>query len=158
VRSDDEHHITGGGGRGGGHRSGLSSGVLSPINSSSERLDGDDGGPVFDPSEDGEIMSGRVHVSVRMRGPEGGPKASTLQWDCQSQQVFVNKINPRDQTPYKFNHVFGPGASQAELYLNIGRPLVEDVLGGYTGTILCYGQTGSGKTYTMIAPQVSVNT
>jgi Tfp pilus assembly pilus retraction ATPase PilT len=54
--------------------------------------------------------------------------------------------------------VFGPGASQAELYHNIGRPLVEDVLGGYTGTILCYGQTGSGKTYTMIAPQVSVNT
>ena len=30
---------------------------------------------------------------------------------------------------------------------------MEDVLGGYTGTILCYGQTGSGKTYTMIAPE-----
>lgn len=113
---DEHRHTTGGGGRGGGLRSGLSSGVMSPI-SSSERLDGDDGGPVFDPTEDGEIMSGRVHVSVRMRGPAGGPIASALQWDCQSQQVSVNKLtNRRDQTPYKFNHVFGPGASQVELY------------------------------------------
>jgi len=80
----------------GAPRSGLSSGVMSPINSS-ERIDGgndDGGGPVFDPSEDGEMVSGRVHVSVRMRGPDGGPAASALQWDCQSQQVSAPATDP----------------------------------------------------------------
>ena len=35
----------------------------------------------------------------------------------------------------------------------VGKPMVDFVLQGFTGTILCYGQTGAGKTYTMLEPE-----
>lgn len=31
----------------------------------------------------------------------------------------------------------------------MARPIVEDVMVGYNGTIFAYGQTGTGKTFTM---------
>ena len=40
-------------------------------------------------------------------------------------------------------------ASQKEVYDNSFRPIVEDVLMGFNGTIFAYGQTGAGKTYTI---------
>lgn len=35
------------------------------------------------------------------------------------------------------------------IYNTVARPIVENVLRGYNGTIFAYGQTGTGKTYTM---------
>lgn len=35
------------------------------------------------------------------------------------------------------------------MYESVARPVVEDVLRGFNGTIFAYGQTGSGKTYSM---------
>ena len=35
------------------------------------------------------------------------------------------------------------------VYNKVARPIVENVLKGYNGTIFAYGQTGTGKTYTM---------
>lgn len=35
------------------------------------------------------------------------------------------------------------------IYNTVARPIVENVLCGYNGTIFAYGQTGTGKTYTM---------
>lgn len=39
--------------------------------------------------------------------------------------------------------------SQVDVYNLAARPIVENVLEGYNGTIFAYGQTGTGKTYTM---------
>lgn len=39
--------------------------------------------------------------------------------------------------------------SQADIYDEVFRPLVESVISGFNGTIIAYGQTGAGKTYTM---------
>lgn len=50
---------------------------------------------------------------------------------------------------FTFDTVFGLESKQMEVYNQAARPIVENVLEGYNGTIFAYGQTGTGKTYTM---------
>ena len=40
--------------------------------------------------------------------------------------------------------------TQAMLYDETAKPIIESVLDGFNGTIFAYGQTGSGKTHTML--------
>jgi len=56
----------------------------------------------------------------------------------------------REQAAKRFqlDHVFGPAASQVEVYRRV-QPLVMSVTQGYNATVFAYGHTGSGKTYTM---------
>jgi len=51
---------------------------------------------------------------------------------------------------FVFDHVFYSTSTQAEIFECVGKPIVEDVLAGYNGTVLAYGQTGSGKTHSMM--------
>ncbi|KAL4488453.1 hypothetical protein ABPG72_013021 [Tetrahymena utriculariae] len=50
---------------------------------------------------------------------------------------------------YTLDKVYPPDTQQEEIYEDVGRGMVNDVLQGYNGTIFAYGPTGSGKTYTM---------
>lgn len=43
---------------------------------------------------------------------------------------------------FAFDVVFGPAASNGDVYNTCGGPVVEGVLKGVNGTIICYGQTG----------------
>ena len=45
---------------------------------------------------------------------------------------------------FYFDEVLRPEAGQADVYQVAVAPVVEDVLGGYNGTVLAYGQTGAG--------------
>jgi kinesin family protein 5 len=56
--------------------------------------------------------------------------------------------------PFNFDRVFGQNTPQAAVYDLGARPIVEDVLKGFNGTIFAYGQTGSGKTHTMQGPDI----
>ncbi|XP_059838776.1 kinesin-like protein KIF6 isoform X2 [Hypanus sabinus] len=60
---------------------------------------------------------------------------------------FIN--NKRESYKFKFQQIFDQGAKQEEIFENIAKPVAENVLAGYNGTIFAYGQTGSGKTFTV---------
>jgi Cdc6-like AAA superfamily ATPase len=50
---------------------------------------------------------------------------------------------------YTFDGVFGPDATQAEVYESAIEPIVLETLEGFNCTVFAYGQTGTGKTHTM---------
>ena len=51
---------------------------------------------------------------------------------------------------HTFDHCFGPGSTNADVYSAVADSIVETALGGYNGTIFAYGQTASGKTHTLM--------
>ncbi|CEG42212.1 kinesin-like protein [Plasmopara halstedii] len=51
---------------------------------------------------------------------------------------------------YTFDNAYYTESTQAQVYEDIAKPLVDQALLGYNGTIFAYGQTGSGKTHTMM--------
>lgn len=50
---------------------------------------------------------------------------------------------------FTFDHVYSDESTQEEVYEVVAKPIVENILEGYNGTIFAYGQTGTGKTFTM---------
>ncbi|KAG8155926.1 hypothetical protein JTE90_002834 [Oedothorax gibbosus] len=50
---------------------------------------------------------------------------------------------------FTFDTVFGTDSTQLDVYNLAARPIIDNVLEGYNGTIFAYGQTGTGKTFTM---------
>ena len=68
---------------------------------------------------------------------------------------FVNETtmmvgDGKEKETITFDRIFPPCTPQAEVFEQVGIPLIEDVLTGYNGTVFAYGQTGSGKTYSMM--------
>ncbi|DAZ94622.1 TPA: hypothetical protein N0F65_010561 [Lagenidium giganteum] len=62
-----------------------------------------------------------------------------------------NKEAAADPTKqFTFDHAYFMDAVQAQVYNDVARPIVDQALQGYNGTIFAYGQTGSGKTHTMM--------
>jgi len=54
----------------------------------------------------------------------------------------------RRPVPQRFEKVFGPEASQQDVYTQV-QPVVRAALEGVNATVFAYGQTSAGKTYTM---------
>lgn len=67
--------------------------------------------------------------------------------------VGIPKMMEEYET-FSFDRVFNSNASQEEIFDFVGRPIIQEVLTGYNGTVFAYGQTGSGKTYTMMGSNV----
>ena len=63
--------------------------------------------------------------------------------------VSIPKMLDEFET-FSFDRVFSSDASQEDIFNFVGKPIIDDVLTGYNGTVFAYGQTGSGKTYTMM--------
>lgn len=55
---------------------------------------------------------------------------------------------PNNKT-FTFDRVFGMNSKQVDVYNQVVRPVVREVIEGYNCTIFAYGQTGTGKTFTM---------
>ncbi|XP_035388465.1 kinesin-like protein KIF6 isoform X2 [Electrophorus electricus] len=60
---------------------------------------------------------------------------------------FIN--NKRESYRFRFLKVFDQATNQEEIFETIAKPVADNVLAGYNGTIFAYGQTGSGKTFTI---------
>ncbi|XP_011403132.1 PREDICTED: kinesin-like protein KIF6 [Amphimedon queenslandica] len=60
---------------------------------------------------------------------------------------YVN--NKKEVFTFKFTEVFGDEVKQDQIFDTVARPVIENCLEGYNGTIFAYGQTNSGKTFTI---------
>ncbi|KAM6961347.1 kinesin-like protein KIF23 isoform 2-T2 [Aplochiton taeniatus] len=63
--------------------------------------------------------------------------------------IRVNRNGEFKETQYSFKTVFGISTSQMELFEEVAKPLVDDLIHGKNGLLFTYGVTGSGKTFTM---------
>uniref|UniRef100_A0A7N6BUB1 Kinesin-like protein n=1 Tax=Anabas testudineus TaxID=64144 RepID=A0A7N6BUB1_ANATE len=61
----------------------------------------------------------------------------------------ANRNGEYKETQYTFKKVFGINTTQLELFEDIAKPLVEDLIRCKNGLLFTYGVTGSGKTFTM---------
>ncbi|CAN0841296.1 Kinesin-like protein KIN-14J [Linum grandiflorum] len=99
----------------------------------------------------------RVYCRVRPFLPGQSKKVTSIEYIGENGELLVsNPTKPGKDTrrTFKFNTVYGPAASQEEVFLDT-RPLIRTVLDGFNVCIFAYGQTGSGKTYTMSGPNIS---
>ncbi|CAN8292630.1 unnamed protein product [Cochlearia groenlandica] len=96
----------------------------------------------------------RVYCRVRPFLPGQGESNTVVEHIGEyGELVVLNPTKPGKDgcRKFRFNKVYSPASTQAEVFLDI-KPLVRSVLDGYNVCIFAYGQTGSGKTYTMTGP------
>ncbi|WFC96359.1 kinesin-like nuclear fusion protein [Malassezia brasiliensis] len=102
-------------------------------------------------------LRGNVRVYARVRPPRNDGAQATIRFP---DAMLHTQIEVAAQTEnavgaptvrqhhFAFDHVFGPQASQEDVFAEVA-DLMQSVLDGYNTTIFAYGQTGSGKTHTL---------
>lgn len=113
--------------------------------------------------------SGRVHVFARVRPPSASDPVTghAVEVDADAGVVHVRNeadavdrmltglsadaaLHATEPKHFPFDSVFSPTASQRDVFLRVGLPVLRECMNGFNGTILAYGQTGSGKTYSLL--------
>uniref|UniRef100_A0A0E0DF43 Kinesin motor domain-containing protein n=1 Tax=Oryza meridionalis TaxID=40149 RepID=A0A0E0DF43_9ORYZ len=99
----------------------------------------------------------RVYCRVKPFLKTQTDQRSTVDHIGENGEIMI--VNPQKQGKegrkmFSFNKIFGPNASQSEVFADT-QPLIRSVMDGYNVCIFAYGQTGSGKTYTMSGPDIT---
>ncbi|XP_015577232.1 kinesin-like protein KIN-14I isoform X2 [Ricinus communis] len=100
-------------------------------------------------------LKGSIRVYCRVRPFLSGQSNFLSTVDhMEDGNIIINtpSRHGKGRKAFSFNKVFGPSATQAEVFFDM-QPLIRSVLDGYNVCIFAYGQTGSGKTYTMTGPK-----
>ena len=104
------------------------------------------------------MSRGPVKVAIRTRPTASFAQDSiVVHEDTSSLSVILPKAenpNAQDAWSWRFDAVLH-NASQETVYTEQVAPIVQSVLTGYNGTVMCYGQTGAGKTFTQIGSMES---
>merc|ERR1712066_267866 len=94
-----------------------------------------------------------IDVKCRIRPPSVAERNNFSVRCVEIQGRGKNEIKLTDRRKkhktFSYNSVFGPKATQEEVYEDTVAPLLDEVLKGYSCTFFAYGQTGTGKTHTM---------
>ncbi|KAK7269399.1 hypothetical protein RIF29_22125 [Crotalaria pallida] len=100
-------------------------------------------------------LKGNIRVYCRVRPVTGGNpnhQGTVSNVEEGSISVMIPSKNGKElKKTFSFNKVFGPSATQGEVFSDT-QPLIRSVLDGYNVCMFAYGQTGSGKTHTMTGP------
>eukprot|EP01029_Cantina_marsupialis_P004333 TRINITY_DN1436_c0_g1_i1.p1 TRINITY_DN1436_c0_g1~~TRINITY_DN1436_c0_g1_i1.p1 ORF type:complete len:1150 (+),score=179.54 TRINITY_DN1436_c0_g1_i1:457-3906(+) len=91
-----------------------------------------------------------IRVSIRVRPlNERETPESCISIDGENNAIVINDAAVGEKR-FGFYECFGASQSNANVYSEVAKPLVEKFLDGYNATIFAYGQTGSGKTYSLL--------
>nr|XP_046274682.1 kinesin-like protein KIFC1 [Scatophagus argus] len=103
-------------------------------------------------------LKGNIRVFCRVRPLVDGGHSKHIQLSASDNKALTLAKTEESHTGktaetqknynFNFDRVFGPMASQQEIFEEISL-LVQSALDGYNVCCFAYGQTGSGKTYTM---------
>ncbi|KAJ3686942.1 hypothetical protein LUZ61_016106 [Rhynchospora tenuis] len=98
-------------------------------------------------------LRGNIRVFCRIRPLFDSNSRSTIDYIGEDGSVMVfDPLKPQStRKVFHFNKVFGPKATQGDVYKET-QSLIRSVVDGYNVCIFAYGQTGSGKTHTMYGP------
>ncbi|KAL0738688.1 hypothetical protein Bca4012_014898 [Brassica carinata] len=92
-------------------------------------------------------LKGNIRVYCRVRPfMPGQPTSLSTVENIEEGTITIrvpSKYGKEGHKPFMFNKVFGPSATQEEVFSDM-QPLVRSVLDGYNVCIFAYGQTGSG--------------
>jgi kinesin family protein 6/9 len=94
-----------------------------------------------------------VQVCIRTRPTASFAQEHIIVHDDKSQLTVKmpkgDNPNAQDSWSWRYDAVLH-NASQETVYSERVAPIVQSVLKGFNGTVMCYGQTGAGKTFTQI--------
>ncbi|GKC81287.1 kinesin-like protein KIN-14I, partial [Tanacetum coccineum] len=100
-------------------------------------------------------LKGNIRVYCRIRPFLPGQEKNVTSVDYTDDEtvaiIIPTKSGREGRKASMFNKVFGPSATQEEVFSDT-QPLIRTVLDGFNVCIFACGQTGSGKTYTLTGP------
>jgi len=92
----------------------------------------------------------RFRPQNKLEIAEGGTPIIAVSDDQESVRIEGKEF----QGDFSFDRVFGMNTPQNDIFQYSIKSIVDDVVGGYNGTVFAYGQTGSGKTFTMMGADI----
>lgn len=90
----------------------------------------------------------RPTADFASKNVEIDPTSGSITLKQEKDEKYGSVNNQTDMWKFNFETILH-NASQDETYEVSASEIVQSVVEGYNGTVLCYGQTGAGKTYSM---------